>query len=73
MEKLKVSLNNNQARNEFIDYWAKYVRTHSDKDWGSQHTKLINAMMQNAKHFQLSRKEYLELKGEFRERKQLNS
>lgn len=64
MERLKVSKDNREARLDFIDYWAEYVRTHSDKEWGAQHTKLINSMMQNAKNFQLSRKEYLLLKGE---------
>ena len=42
----------------FVDYWAEYVRTHSDKDWSRQQNMLINSQLKSAR--QWSRKEYLE-------------
>lgn len=54
---------NNQDRMWFVEYWANYIRTHSDKVWSRQQNILINAMMKNAKNFKLSAKEYLEIKG----------
>ena len=64
MANLKVSASNKQAREEFVDFWGTYVRTHPDQEWGKQHTKLINAMLLNAKQFPLSAEQYLQLKGE---------
>jgi hypothetical protein len=70
MVHLKSSSNNKEARLLFIDYWANFVRTHSDKEWGKQHTKFINSMMQNAKNYPLTPKEYLHLKNEILKHKQ---
>jgi len=38
-----------KERNWFIDYWADYVRTHSDKDWSKQQNVLINSALQSAR------------------------
>jgi hypothetical protein len=60
--KLKSSSDNRQARMNFVSYWAEYVRTHSDQEWGEQQRKLINSHMQAAKFSPLTPKEYLKLK-----------
>lgn len=64
MEKLKTSLDNQESRMHFVDYWAEYVRTHSDQEWGLQHTQFINSLMKNAKWYPLTSRQYLEIKGE---------
>ncbi len=64
MKPLKVGRNNSEDRMNFVEYWAEFVRTHSDKEWGKQQRILIDSMMQNAKQFPLSAEEYLRLKGE---------
>ena len=64
MEWLKSSADNKKARLLFFGYLANYCRTHPDRDWGAQQNILINAMMENAKHYPFSAKKYLEMKGE---------
>jgi hypothetical protein len=29
----------------FIDYWADYVKAHSDKEWSKQQNMLINSQL----------------------------
>lgn len=53
---------NQKERNWFIDYWAEFVRTHSDKEWSSQQKVFINPILKSAR--QLKREEYLALKEE---------
>jgi len=55
---------NNEDRMWFVEYWAEYVRTHSDKEWSRQQNVLINSIMKNAKNSKLTPKEYLRIKGE---------
>lgn len=64
MAKLTVSQDNRESRLFFIEYWAKYIKEHSDKEWGEQQNILINSQMQSAKHYPFSAKKYLEMKGE---------
>ncbi len=64
MEWLKSSEDNKKARLLFVEYWAKYVKTHPDSDWGKQQNVLINSQMQSAKNYPFSAKKYLEMKGE---------
>ena len=64
MKWLKPGRDNKEERMNFVEYWAEYVRTHPDKDWGRQQNILINSIMKNAKNSKLSPKEYLEIKGE---------
>jgi len=64
MEKLKPSLNNAESRMNFVDYWANFVRTHSDKEWGEQHTRFINSLMLSAKSYPFTPRKYLEMKKE---------
>ena len=55
---------NNEDRMWFVEYWANYVRTHTDKEWSRQQNVLINSIMQNAKNSKLTKEEYLRIKGE---------
>ena len=50
---------NQEERMKFVTYWAEYVRTHTDKDWGEQQALLINAQVSNKSH--LTREQYLEI------------
>ena len=63
MKKLKVGRNNKEDRMNFVDYWADFVRN-NPHEWAIQHNKFINAMMQNAKYYPFTAKEYLRMKGE---------
>mgnify|MGYP001608159987 CR=1 FL=1 len=57
---------NDEDRMWFVEYWANYVRTHSDKEWSRQQNILINSLMQNAKNSKLTKEQYLRIKGEDR-------
>ena len=49
MKKLKSFKKNKDSRDAFIHFWAKYVKEHSDQEWGSQQAILINSILQSAK------------------------
>ena len=51
---------NKKQRNEFVKYWANYVKTHPDKEWSKQQNVLINFMLRSAR--QKTREEYLNFK-----------
>jgi hypothetical protein len=36
---------NRKERLEFVRYWAKYVREHSDKEWSRQQKVIIDSQM----------------------------
>ena len=52
---------NNAERLKFIDFWAEYVRTHSDKEWSRQQNIIINSCLRSA---QMTREQYLRMKAE---------
>ncbi len=64
MAKLKVSQDSKESRLFFVEYWAQYIKEHTDLEWGEQQNMLINSQMQSAKHYPFSAKKYLEMKGE---------
>jgi len=41
----KFKIQNAKERLEFIDFWANYIRTHSDKDWSKQQNDLIDSQI----------------------------
>lgn len=47
---------NQKQREEFIDFWVEYIKTHSDKEWSRQQNILINSVLQSVT--QISREEY---------------
>ena len=60
MEHLKPGKDNKESRINFVTYWASYIQSHSDQDWGQQQNVVINSQLKSA--HQWSRKEYLQLK-----------
>lgn len=64
MNYLKPGKTNKEDRMNFVEYWAEYVRTHSDKEWSRQQNVIINSQLQNARQFPLTPQEYFEIKGE---------
>lgn len=62
MRKLEPGKNNSEEKMNFVEYWANYVKTHSDRDWSKQQNPLINSQIQNARKTNLSAKEYLRIK-----------
>lgn len=38
---------NEKERLKFIEMWAEYIRTHSDKEWSRQQNILINSLVKN--------------------------
>lgn len=65
MKKLKPGRTNQEDRNNFIDYWAEFVRTSPDEVWSKQQNSLIDSQIIGARSFKgLSAKQYLKLKGE---------
>ncbi len=51
---------NKKQREWFIDYWVRYMKAHSDKEWSKQQNMLTNSVLKTAT--QMSREEYLEEK-----------
>ena len=47
MESLKSSSDNKQARLLFVDFWANFIRTHPDEEWGEQQNILIDSQFSN--------------------------
>jgi hypothetical protein len=45
---MKPGKTNKEDRLNFIDFWAHYIRTHSDEEWSRQQNILINSQMKNA-------------------------
>ena len=52
----------NQERMKFVELWAEYVKTHTNKEWGEQQKLLIDSQIKNAKNFKITPKDYLEIK-----------
>jgi len=66
MKKLKPGKNNKEDRMNFVKYWANYIKNNPDEVWSRQQNVLINSQIQNARHFKLSKEDYLKIKGELR-------
>ena len=45
----------------FVDKQAKYVRTHSDKDWSQQQNVIINSCLKSAS---ITKEQFFKMKGE---------
>lgn len=44
----KFKAQNARERLNFIDFWAEYVKTHSDEDWSQQQNMLIDSQIDSA-------------------------
>jgi len=61
-EKMKDA--NKQDRDWYVKFWAEYVKTHKDSEWGRQQSIFINSLMQNVRQTKITAKQYLKIKGE---------
>ena len=52
---------NQEERMRFIDKWAEYVKTHSDKEWSKQQNKIINS---NLKSSSMTKEQFFKMKKE---------
>ena len=52
---------NQDERMRFIDKWAEYVLTHSDRDWSKQQNVIINSSLKSAN---MTREQFFKMKGE---------
>ena len=52
---------NQKERMRFVDKWAEYVKTHSDKDWSRQQNMVINSSLKSAS---MTREQFFKMKGE---------
>ncbi|MDP3917243.1 MAG: hypothetical protein Q8Q42_03065 [Nanoarchaeota archaeon] len=59
---LKPGKTNKEDRMNFVKYWARYVKTHSDKEWSEQRNVIVNSQLQSAKAVSLTREQYLKIK-----------
>ena len=46
---LKPGKNNKEDRLNFVKFWVKYIKTHSDKEWSKQQNMLINSQIKDTK------------------------
>lgn len=46
---MKPGKTNKEDRLNFVEFWADYIRTHSDEEWSRQQNILINSMIQNVR------------------------
>ena len=52
---------NQKERMRFVDKWAEYVKTHSDRDWSKQQNVIINSVFKSAN---MTREQFFNMKGE---------
>ena len=50
---------NAKERIKFVEYWATYVRTHSDRDWSKQQNMIINSCLKSAS---ITKEQFLKMK-----------
>ncbi len=62
MDAEKVKAINKQERDWYVEFWAEYVKTHKDKEWGRQQNLFINSLMQSARQTKLTARQYLRIK-----------
>lgn|GEM_PF-854077 len=48
---------NFEERLRFIDFWAEYIKNHSDEDWSRQQNMLINSQLKSAREIKVERAE----------------
>ncbi len=52
-------MNASEQRMNFVEFWAEYVRTHSDRDWSRQQNMLIDSCLKSAS---MTKEQFLEMK-----------
>ena len=41
-------MRDSDQREEFIDFWVDYMKSHSDREWSRQQNVLINSVLKTA-------------------------
>ncbi len=49
MKWLTPGKNNQEERDNFVKFWAEYVRTHPDDNWSKQQKMLIDSQIKGAR------------------------
>jgi len=49
-----------KTREDFVKFWAKYVKTHRDEEWSKQQNRLINSQIKISRDFFKNNKEFAE-------------
>ncbi len=52
---------NQKERMRFVEEWAEYVKTHSDKEWSKQQNIIINSSLKSAS---MTREQFFKMKKE---------
>ena len=52
-----------KERIDFIKLYVEWLKKTPNEVWSAQQAEFINALLENAKNFPLSKKEYLRMKG----------
>ena len=52
---------NQNERMRFVDKWADYVKTHSDRDWSKQQNIVINSSLKSAS---MTKEQFFKMKKE---------
>ena len=52
---------NQKERIQFVDKWAEYVKTHSDKDWSKQQNVIINSSLKSSS---MTKEQFFKMKKE---------
>ncbi len=55
---MKPGKTNEEDRLNFIKFWAKYIRTHSDKEWSKQQNILINSQIQSTRSIKFTDEQF---------------
>ena len=58
---MKFTKKNQDERFRFVDTWAEYVKSHSDKEWSKQQNIIINSCLRSAS---LTKEQYFSMKKE---------
>lgn len=58
---MKFTDDNQKERFRFIDFWAKYVLEHDDKEWSRQQNIIINSCLRTST---MTKEQYLKMKEE---------
>lgn len=53
-----------EERLKFVDFWANFVSTHSDREWSSQQKILIDSQIKGARSFGWTPEAFMHMKGE---------
>ena len=60
---------NREERMKFVDFWANFVRTHTDREWSGQQKALIDSQIQGARSFGWTAEAFMRMKGELLKKK----